>query len=134
MPESIKDVEVKPEDVRVIAYVMSDKCDVQNVTGCKPVYSNYDMPLGGTLAESKIPIGVIGAATFFEMELANKSDKAITEATFDIDVNGNITTASWSGMIPSFETKEIMVKCNYDIKEEGQNDYKYHCAQSTGKV
>lgn len=133
LPESIKDVEVKPEDVRVIAYVMSDKCDVQNVTGCKPVYSNYDMPLGGTLAESKIPIGSYWGCNFFEMELANKSDKAITEATFDIDVNGNITTASWSGMIPSFETKEIMVKCNYDIKEEGQNDYKISLRSINGQ-
>lgn len=133
LPESIKDVEVKPEDVRVVAYVMSDKCDVQNVTGCKPVYSNYDMPLGGTLAEPKIPIGSYWGCNFFGMELANKSDKAITEATFDIDVNGIITTASWSGTIPSFETKEITVRCNYDIKEEGQNDYKISLRSINGQ-
>lgn len=133
LPESIKNVEVKPEDIRIIAYVMSDKRDIQNVTGCKPLYSNYDMPLGGTLAEPKIPIGSYWGCNFFEMELANKSDKAITEATFDIDVNGKVVTASWSGMIPSFETKEITVKCNYEIKEEGQNDYKISLRSINGQ-
>lgn len=133
LPESIKNVEVKPEDVRIIAYVMSDKRDIQNVTGCKPVYSNYDMPLGGVIAAPKIPIGSYWGCNFFEMELTNKSNKAITEATFDVDVNGKVVTASWNGMIPSFETKEIVVKCNYEIKEEGQNDYKISLRSINGQ-
>lgn len=133
LPESIKEVEVKPGDVRVIAYVVSNKRDVQNVTGCKPVYTNYDMPLGGSLAEPKIPIDSYWGCNFFEMELTNKSDKAITEATFDIYVNGKIVTASWSGMIPSFESKEIVVRCNYDFKEEGQNDYKISLRSINGQ-
>lgn len=133
LPESIKEVEVKPGDVRIIAYVMSDKRDIQNVTGCKPVYSNYDMPLGGELAEPKIPIGSYWGCSFFELELTNKSDKAITEATFDIDVNGKVVTASWSGEIPSFETKEIVVRCNYDIKDKGQNSYKISLRSINGR-
>lgn len=132
LPESIKEVEVKPEDVRIVAYVMSNKCDIQNVAGCKPVYNNYDMPLGGSLAEPKIPIKSYWGCNFFEMSLTNKSDKAINEATFDIDVNGKAVTASWSGIIPSFDAKEISVRCNYDIKE-GQNDYKISLRSINGQ-
>lgn len=133
LPESIKNVEVKPEDVRVVAYVMSNGQDIQNVTGCKPVYSNYDMPLGGTIAEPSIPIASYWGCNFFEMALTNKSDKAITEATFDIDVNGKVVTAAWSGFIPSFETEEITVRCNYEINAEGQNDYKISLRSINGQ-
>lgn len=36
-------------------------------------------------------------------------------------------------MIPSFESKEIVVKCNYDFKEEGQNDYKISLRSINGQ-
>lgn len=124
LPEEVREVSVKPEDIRVIAFVTNGKTDVLNVTGAKPVYTNLSMPTGGTLSTPKLPVGAYYGYNFFDMVLTNKSDKPITTATFDVIVNDVTTSASWNGEIPPFDGCEITIKSNYSMKETGSNDYR----------
>ena len=123
LPESIKDVTVKAEDIEVIAFVTNGKRDVQNVTGCKPEYINYSKPLAGELSAPLIPIGGYWGCNFFEATLKNNSDKTLTEATFSIDINGTAKTATWTGEIAPFESKEITIRTQYDVEDNVQNKY-----------
>lgn len=123
LPEAIKDVTVKAEDIEVIAFVTNGKRDVQNVTGCKPEYTNYSKPLAGELSAPLIPIGGYWGCNFFEATLKNNSDKTLTEATFSIDINGTAKTATWTGEIAPFESKEITIRTQYDVEDNVQNKY-----------
>lgn len=123
LPEAIKDVTVKAEDIEVIAFVTNGKRDVQNVTGCKPEYTNYSKPLAGELSSPLIPIGGYWGCNFFEATLKNNSDKTLTEATFSIDINGTAKTATWTGEIAPFESKEITIRTQYDVEDNVQNKY-----------
>lgn len=123
LPEAIKDVTVKAEDIEVIAFVTNDKRDVQNVTGCKPEYTNYSKPLAGELSAPLIPIGGYWGCNFFEATLTNNSDKTLTEATFSIDINGTAKTATWTGEIAPFESKEITIRTQYDVEDNVQNKF-----------
>ena len=123
LPESVNGVEVKPEDINVVAFVGAGKRDVQNVTGCKPEYTNYSKPLAGELSSPLIPIGGYWGCNFFEATLKNNSDKTLTEATFSIDINGTAKTATWTGEIAPFESKEITIRTQYDVEDNVQNKY-----------
>lgn len=123
LSEAIKDVTVKAEDIEVIAFVTNGKRDVQNVTGCKPEYTNYSKPLAGELSAPLIPIGGYWGCNFFEATLTNNSDKTLTEATFSIDINGTAKTATWTGEIAPFESKEITIRTQYDVEDNVQNKY-----------
>lgn len=124
LPESVKGIGVAPGDVDIVAFVTVGRQDVANVTACKPSYVNCDMPAGGVLSEPKMPVGSYWGCNFFEAALSNKSDKPITAATFEVEVNGVAATSDWEGFVPPFGTEEITVRCNYAIKETGQNQYR----------
>lgn len=123
LPESVKKTEVKPEDINVIAFVTSGKKNVLNVTGGKPVYINYEKPLGGLLSEPEMEIGLRYGYNYFEAKLKNLSDKEITSADFDVVINDISESVSWEGKISSFSTLPITLKVSpYNINES--NTYK----------
>lgn len=123
LPEDINGVSVKAEDVNVVAFVVNGRGNVLNVTGGKPCYVNCDTPAGAVIQKPRVPIGAAYGYNFFELTMANKSDKAVTVASFDIDVNGTVYKATWTGSVPPFGEKEISVKCDYAMKANGNNDY-----------
>lgn len=123
LPEYINGVSVKAEDVNVVAFVVNGRGNVLNVTGGKPCYVNCDTPAGAVIQKPRVPIGAAYGYNFFELTMANKSDKAVTVASFDIDVNGTVYKATWTGSVPPFGEKEISVKCDYAMKANGNNDY-----------
>jgi hypothetical protein len=104
VPEAIRDIPVKAEDLEVIAFVAADKMEVLNVTGKKPEYIQYDKPLAATLLAPKPAITSRYGYDFFDVRLESKSDRAITSATFKVTVNGSEQIANWSGEIASFHT------------------------------
>ena len=122
LPLDIKKVELKAEDIEIIAYVCADKTEVLNVTGEKPVYSNYDKALNGVLLSPDREIKGNYAYNFFEAKIKNESDQELTSAEFQVTINGNNQTVTWNGNISSFETKPVVIKVNpYDF--EVQNNY-----------
>lgn len=133
LPESVNGVEVKPEDINVVAFVGAGKRDVLNVTGCKPAYTNYDKPLAAELSAPTIPIGGRWGLNFFEATLKNKSDKTLAEATFEVSVNGQAQTVAWSGAIEPFASGEITLPCKYDMAASGQNKYSLTLLTANGE-
>ena len=109
LPDDVNKVIVKPEDIKVIAFVTNGKTDVLNVTGNKPLYNNYDKVLGATLSEPKMNIGARYGYHFFEVYVKNLSDKAITSAKFDITLNDKTQSVVCDYSIPSFGEKEIKI-------------------------
>ncbi|MDR0348610.1 MAG: Omp28-related outer membrane protein [Tannerella sp.] len=107
VPEAIKAVPVKAEDLDVIAFVSAGKREVLNVTGKKPEYVNYSKPLAATLQASKPAMGFRYGYRFFDARLTNNSDQVITSALFKVTVNENEQTVNWTGEIASFETLPV---------------------------
>ncbi len=133
LPEDVKEIEVKAEDIEIIAFVTNGKSNVLNATATKPVYDNFDMPLAGVISEPKIPISSYYGYNFFEVELANKSNHAIETATFDIEVNGTHYESEWNGAIVPFGKEEIMVACNYEMDWSELNSYKVTLVKINGE-
>ncbi len=134
VPESIRDIDVMPEDIRVIAFITNGKTDVLNVVGEKPVYYNFEKPLAGTIAKPKLTIGTYYGYKYFELALTNNSTEVINNATFNINVNGTSYQESWEGEIVPFGSKEIVVPCDYELKDSGDNSYSITLATLNGEA
>lgn len=109
LPEDLKGVAVKAEDIQLIAFVCEGKQDVLNVTGCKPVYENYSRPAGLALSAPSIPVGDTYGFSFFEVMAENLSDQPLTKATFDVTVGGVTKSCSWSGELGGFQKALISI-------------------------
>lgn len=133
LPEAVNGVSVKPGDVNIVAFVVNGRGNVLNVAGGKPGYTNCDTPTGAALSEPRLSVGSSYGYNFFELTLANKSDKAITAARFTITVNGTAYDAEWTGAVPPFGEEEISVRCAYDMKASGTNDYTIALASVNGE-
>lgn len=120
MPDSIKNVQLKPEDINVIAFVTSDNItEVLNVTGGKPIFKNFSREPSGDLYEPNIPVGARYGYNFFEAFIKNNSTERVTKATFEVTTNGVTQTQVVDCDVPPFETGYVKVPCNYDYDEKG---------------
>ncbi|MGN1262725.1 MAG: Omp28-related outer membrane protein [Prevotella sp.] len=124
IPESIKDIDTKPEDMNVVAFVTRNKGDVQQVAACKPAYTDFTRPLAVTLSAPKIPIDAVYGYNFFEMVLKNNSNSELTSATVAVNINGTTQNCEWQGSIAPFEEQEITVNCKYALEPVSYNTYK----------
>lgn len=110
LPSDLKDIEVKPEDIEIIAFVSDAKGEILNVTGGKPSYVNYEKPLAAELSQPKRPMSSRYGYNFFEFNIRNLSNQVLYQASFDITMNGEVLTSEWTGEIAPFSTKEITAK------------------------
>lgn len=110
LPSDLKGVEVKPEDIEIIAFVSDGQGEILNVTGGKPAYLNYEKPLATEISVPKIPVGTRYGYNFFEINLENHSSQTLTQASFDININEEILTSQWTGEVTPFSSKEITIK------------------------
>lgn len=142
LPEDVNKIVVKPEDIKVIAFVTNGKTEVLNVIGGKPLYKNDDTALGATLSEPKMKIGGRYGYRFFEVCVKNLSDKAITSASFDITLNDKTQSVVCYDSIPSFAEKEIKIpftqeatpsKTSYSIILKSINKQIFNSNKLTGE-
>ena len=125
LPKSINGVEVKAEDIEIIAFVCESKTEVLNVIGTKPRYLNYEKPIGVTLKSPNMSIGTDYGFNFFEMILTNNSDKTIEEVDFKVTINEKEQQVKWSGSLPGFIEMPIHIDVEpYEIKETNQYQIK----------
>lgn len=118
LPENVKGVEVKAEDIEIVAFVCESKTEVLNVTGSKPKYRNYVKPVKVTLETPNMNIGSEYGFNFFEMILANNSDKPVEEVDFKITINEKEQQATWSGNLSGFMEMPIRVDIKpYEIEK-----------------
>lgn len=109
LPEDLKGVAVKAEDIQLVAFVCEGKQDVLNVTGCKPVYTNYSRPAGLVLSAPSMPVEDTYGFSFFEVMAENLSEQPLTKATFEVTVNGETKSCSWTGELGGFQQAVISI-------------------------
>lgn len=132
IPDSIKKVEVKLQDLEFIAFVTLDTMHVLNVTDVKPITSNLEKPLAGKIQPLKI--SKTHAYTYFSVILENFSSSALTSADFLITIGENSQTCTWTGNIAPFSQDVIEIPLenypvdkfqNYSIELKGLNGQAY---------
>ena len=133
VPEAYKEVDVKPEDLNVIAFVVSGKDEVQNVAGVKPSYINYGLALAGTLSNPNLSIGTRYGYNFFDVRLKNLSAHQLTSATFDVTVNGETTTQTVDVDINQFGWQEIRIPAVYTYADKGKTKFELKLTQLNGE-
>lgn len=132
LPEDVKGIPVKAEDIKVIAFVTAGRREVLNVIGGKPVYSNYDKPIGAVISAPNMAIGSRYGYNFFEVVLKNNSDKAITTANFEVTLNGVTQNVTWIGHVSSFADMPVQIKVTpYTISD--YNTYKITLVSVNGQ-
>ena len=144
LPENINGIEIKPEDIEIVAFVCAGNTEVLNVTGGKPSYINFAKPLRATLLK---PVKEIADTdkygfNYFETQLNNQSHRIITSAKFEVTINNEIQEVDWTGEIPPFETKPVVIMVDpytiyasnqYAIKLTELNDQTFAGNTITGK-
>ncbi|MDR1610860.1 MAG: Omp28-related outer membrane protein [Candidatus Symbiothrix sp.] len=133
VPQAVKDIPVKAEDLEIIAFVSADKREVLNVTGKKPEYINYNKPLAATIQEPKWAIAFRYGYNFFDVRLKNESDQTITSAAFKVTVNGTEQTVNWSGEIASFHTLPLRLPVESYSMLTKDNEYKIQLSALNGE-
>ena len=120
MPAKVRDIELKPEDINVVAFVTKDmSTEVENVTGGKPEYINFDITPSAIIYQPEIPIGARYGFKFFELYVKNNSVENVTKATFEIATNDDKHNVVVECDIKPFEKKFIKVPCSYVFDKKG---------------
>lgn len=118
LPEEIRNVPVKPEDIEIIAFVSEGRGQILNVTGGKPEYKGLEVPLAAELSAPRLTVGARYGYRMFDVQLTNKANVTIENASFDIDINGETFAYEWQGSIAPFTSQEITVRTDeYTIGE-----------------
>ena len=127
----VNGVQIKGEDIEIIAFVCTGKSEVLNVTGGKPSYVNFAKPLKATLMKPLREIGARYGFDFFEAQLKNLSHRVLTSAKFEVTINGETQESTWTGQIPPYQTGNITITVDsymlnatnqYSIKLVSLND------------
>ena len=131
LPADIKSIKVKPEDINIVAYV-EDNIEVANVIGGKPLYSNYNETEAGAITTPLLPVGIRYGYNFFEAFLKNNSSKIITNATFDVTVNGKTTSTTINCNVDQFASSAIRVPAVLEFAEKGYTKYEVKLTHMNG--
>lgn len=132
LPDSVRKIPVKPEDINVIAFVTTDCVDILNVEGGKPTYINYNMTEQGELQSPEMAIGTRYGFDFFDFYLKNKSGKAINSATFLVSVGSEETTVTVDCDIEAFRTAAVRVPATMQYAAKGKTKYSVKLTQMNG--
>lgn len=121
LPADINGIELKAENIDLIAFVCVDKTEILNVTGGKPSYTNYDKPLSATLLASEQALPKRYGANFFDSKLKNLSSQPVTSAEFEVTINGSKQNVTWTGTIRAFETVPVEIHVSpYEVLAQNQ--------------
>ncbi len=133
LPKTVGPVEVKPEDINIVAFVTTGKDNVENVEGGKPKYLNYNETESATLQSPDITIGTRYGYNFFEAYLKNTSGTKLTSATFDVTVNGNTESHTVACDVDQFSKGPITIPATLSYAERGKTKYSIVLTQLNGK-
>ena len=133
LPDSVGPVAVKPEDMTVLAFVTTNKADVENVEGGKPVYVNYNETESAKLQSPDLAIGTRYGYNFFEAYLKNNSGVKVSSATFDVTVNGQTETHTVACDIDQFSKGAIKIPATMSYASKGKTKYSIVLTQLNGK-
>ena len=121
LPVRIEDVDVKAEDLKLVAFVTREQTDVQQVTGCH--LSGVDVPLGVTLKEPRIYLSSQYGFQFFEVMVENDCTERITNATFELTVGQKTETITCECSIDGYGFAYLSLPMEYNYSMRGTTKY-----------
>ena len=123
VPSDYKGITVEPSQLEVIAFVTAGNEEVLNVTGAKPSLKNVDLPMQAHIEDYKLPIDGTYGFNFVEIYLHNECNDTLTSATFDVSLNGDTETVSWTGSIAPLQSSAIKVPVDWAENITDDNTY-----------
>lgn len=132
LPDTVVATPVVPGDVNVIAFVATDKATVGNVAGGRPVFTNYRETEAGQLQETDLAISNRYGYNYFDATLKNLSSKRLTQATFDVTVNGATATKTVGCDIDQFDKATVRIPCEMQYASKGKTKYSLVLTQLNG--
>lgn len=123
LPSDYKGVVVVPEQLEIIAFVSETESNILNVTGKKLTHPSFELPLEAEISEPKIPIRKNHFYSFVELYLDNKSTETITNATFDVELNGITKEVEWSGKVTALSMKQISIPVDWTTTQTDENEW-----------
>ncbi len=121
LPERIEDVDVKAEDLKLVAFVTRGQTDVEQVTACHP--TGVDVPLGVTLQEPRIYVGSQYGYRYFEVLVENDCPEHITTVTFDLTVGQKTETITRECSIDGYGFAYLSLPMDYAYSTRGTTKY-----------
>ena len=123
LPEDYRGVAVEPEQLELVAFVTENESNILNVAGKKLSHPSFELPMEAEISKPKLPVGKNYAYSFLELYLENKSTKPITYATFDVELNGNTTQATWNGKVEALSIQAITIPIDWSAQTD-DNEWK----------
>lgn len=124
VPEKVHDQVIKAGNLNVVSFVTSNGLtEIENVTECKPVYSNMTDPADAELLFPNLEVGETYGFNFFEGKLRNKCAEHIKTARFLVIVNGTQYDVTANCDIAPYTTGDVIIPCKYNFDEKGKASY-----------
>ena len=133
LPEDYNGVVVVPEQLEIVAFVTENESNILNVTGQKLTHPEFYLPVNAEISEPKIPINKNYFYSFVELYLENKSTEIITEATFDVELNGLTEEVEWTGEVPALSMKQIAIPVDWTTTQIEENEWSVTLASINGE-
>lgn len=133
LPAVIGDVDVKPEDIQLVAFVGNGRSDIQQVTGGKPEYVNCQLPFGVALKEPRIPLYNHYGFQFFEAQLQNLCDETVENCTFEVTVGKKTESVDVACHIDRFGLALATIPFTYEYSVRGTTKYSLTLVEANGK-
>ncbi len=101
LPDAIDDVPLVDSDLQILAFVAEGKDEIVKAAKCYPDIDPKDAKSNIFVqSEPLIPIGKNYGLGYVELFVDNYSYQDLTEATFEVKLNGGTDVMNWEGKIP----------------------------------
>lgn len=122
LPESIKGVPVNADNIELLSFVTDGETNVHKATECRPSGTAANLTFSASSAVAPIPIGKNYAFRYLEVYLNNHGGTPLTDADFEVSINGNKESARWQGEIPPYTNQVIRVPISSEWTASYDND------------
>ena len=123
LPERIGDVDVKPQDMQLVAFVSAGRTDVKQVTAARPRCDGMATPLSVSLDYPRIPVGTQYGYRFFEVLLESNCNQPVTSATFELTVGQQTSTVTANCDIAPYGFAYLQLPMDYEYSKRGTTRY-----------
>lgn len=137
VPEDYWDIPVAPEHLSLLTFVTDGEDNVCQVIEGHPALSQ---PVEFSKIETTAPLILIGknyALDFVELYIHNYGNVPVKSADFDVTLNDDTFSSSWSGNIGAYETQLVRVPLDGKWKnsyDNDQNQYSIRMTKANGEA
>lgn len=136
LPADIKEVEVDPRNVELLTFVTDGKDNVRKVSECRLETPGLEPLFIVSTSAPLLPISKNYGFDFVEMYINNHGGVPVTTADFDITLNGETKTYSWTGEVPAHTNQLVRIPLGGDWKDvvdSKDNQYAIRMTKANGR-